>query len=169
MLLALGIGAFVLSNLIAGWIARWSGLAVPPILILTTLALILAQFEAVARLKGGQILGMFGAYLFLAALATYCELSALRDLGWLGVKLMAFVTLIIAVHGGVVLLAARVMRQSPETTAIASATTVGGATVVLPLVERFERPDLLLPGIALGTLGNLLGTYIGFGLVYALS
>jgi uncharacterized membrane protein len=40
---------------------------------------------------------------------------------------------------------------------------------VLPLVERFGRPDLLLPGIVLGSLGNLMGTYIGFGLVHALS
>ncbi|AKS41394.1 DUF819 family protein [Wenzhouxiangella marina] len=169
MLLALGVGAFVLSDWLAARLAAWTGLAVPPILILTTLALILAQFEAVARLKGGQILGMFGAYLFLAALATYCELSALASLGWLGLKLMAYVTLIIAVHALVVLLAGRLLRQSPETVAVASATTVGGATVVLPLVERFERPDLLLPGIALGTLGNLLGTYVGFSLVYALS
>lgn len=41
--------------------------------------------------------------------------------------------------------------------------------MVLPLVERFGRPDLLLPGIVLGSPGNLMGTYVGFGLVLALS
>lgn len=66
----------------------------------------------------------------------------------------------------VAVLAARFMRQSLEIAAVASATTVGGSTVVLPLVERFGRKDLLLPGIVLGSLGNLLGTYIGFMLVY---
>lgn len=88
---------------------------------------------------------------------------------WLGVKLMAFVTLLIVIHGLFVVVAGRLMRQSAEVVAVASATTVGGATVVLPLVERFGRQDLLLPGIVLGTLGNLLGTYIGFTLVYALT
>jgi uncharacterized membrane protein len=41
--------------------------------------------------------------------------------------------------------------------------------VVLPLVDKFDRPDLLLPGVVLGTLGNLLGTYVGFSLVWALA
>jgi len=168
-LLALGVAAFVLSEAIADWFLTVAGVAVPPILILTTLALILAQFELVARLRGGQMLGMFGAYLFLAALGAYCEVAALGETGWLGVKLMAFVTLLIVIHGLFVVVAGRLMRQSAEVVAVASATTVGGATVVLPLVERFGRQDLLLPGIVLGTLGNLLGTYIGFALVYALT
>ncbi|NBB92609.1 MAG: hypothetical protein GVY32_05505 [Gammaproteobacteria bacterium] len=30
------------------------------------------------------------------------------------------------------------------------------------------RPGLLLPGVMLGSLGNIMGTYIGFMLVYAL-
>lgn len=169
MLGALGVGAFVVSEALAGWSAETLGLAIPSILILTTLALILAQFEAIARLRGTQVLGMYGAYLFLAALAAYCEVAALGALGWLGIKLLAFVVLLIAIHGAVVILGGRLMKQSAETTAVVSATTVGGSTVVLPLVEKFDRPDLLLPGVVLGTLGNLLGTYIGFSLVWALA
>jgi len=113
-LLALGVAAFVLSEAIAEWFLTLAGLAVPPILILTTLALMLAQFEVVARLRGGQMLGMFGAYLFLAALGAYCEVAALGETGWLGVKLMAFVTLLIVVHGLFVVVAGRLMRQSAE-------------------------------------------------------
>ncbi|NKI33947.1 DUF819 family protein [Wenzhouxiangella sp. XN79A] len=169
MLGALGVGAFVVSDALAAWSADVLGIAIPSILILTTLALILAQFEAIARLRGTQVLGMYGAYLFLAALAAYCEVAALGALGWLGIKLLAFVVLLIAIHGAVVILGGRLMKQSAETTAVVSATTVGGSTVVLPLVEKFDRPDLLLPGVVLGTLGNLLGTYVGFLLVWALA
>jgi uncharacterized membrane protein len=169
MLGALGVGAFVLSDALAAWSADALGVAIPSILILTTLALILAQFEAIARLRGTQVLGMYGAYLFLAALAAYCEVAALGALGWLGIKLLAFVVLLIAIHGAVVILGGRLMKQSAETAAVVSATTVGGSTVVLPLVEKFDRPDLLLPGVVLGTLGNLLGTYVGFSLVWALA
>lgn len=169
MLTALGLAAFVVSGHLAGWLAAATGFDVPSILILTTLALLLAQTEPVARLKGAETLGMYGAYLFLAALAAYCEVAALRETGTIGLLLMAFVVILIVVHGAVVLLAGRLMRQSPEVVAVASATTVGGSTVVLPLVERFGRKDLLLPGIVLGSLGNLLGTYVGFMMVYALA
>ncbi|MCA1778498.1 MAG: DUF819 family protein [Xanthomonadaceae bacterium] len=169
MLMALGAGAFVVSGKLAVWLEGLFGVQVPPILILTTIALLLAQFEAIARLRGTQMLGMFGAYLFLAALAAYCEVAALRETGVLGLKLLAFVVLLIAIHGLVVVVAGKLSGQSAETVAVVSATTVGGSTVVLPLVERFGRADLLLPGIVLGTLGNLLGTYIGFMLVYGLT
>ena len=169
MLGALGVGAFVVSDALAAWSAGTLGIAIPSILILTTLALVLAQFEAIANLRGTQVLGMYGAYLFLAALAAYCEVAALGALGWLGIKLLAFVVLLIAIHGAIVVLGGRLMKQSAETTAVVSATTVGGSTVVLPLVEKFDRPDLLLPGVVLGTLGNLLGTYVGFMLVWTLT
>ncbi|HMB40256.1 MAG TPA: DUF819 family protein, partial [Wenzhouxiangellaceae bacterium] len=168
MLAALGLVAFVVSEQLAAWLGALLGIDVPAILILTTLALLLAQTGPVARLRGAEVLGMYGAYLFLAALAAYCEVAALHETGRIGLLLMAFVVILIAVHGTIIVLAARFMRQSPEVAAVASATTVGGSTVVLPLVERFGRKDLLLPGIVLGSLGNLLGTYIGFTLVYAL-
>lgn len=169
VLAALGVGAFVVSGNLTAWLSAATGANIPSILVLTTLALVLAQFEGIARLRGTQVLGMFGAYLFLAALAAYCEVAALRETGSLGLKLMAFVTMLIAIHGVFVVLAGRLLGQSAEVTAVVSATTVGGSTVVLPLVERFGRADLLLPGIVLGTLGNLLGTYIGFVLVYMLT
>jgi len=168
MLVALGLVAFVVSEHLAGWLAGVLGFDVPSILILTTLALLLAQVGPVARLRGAEVLGMYGAYLFLAALAAYCEVAALRETGRIGLLLMAFVVILITVHGAIVVLAGRLIRQSPEVAAVASATAVGGSTVVLPLVERFGRKDLLLPGIVLGSLGNLLGTHIGFMLVYAL-
>ncbi|HEY7906414.1 MAG TPA: DUF819 family protein [Wenzhouxiangella sp.] len=168
MLMALGLGAFVVSNWLANRAEALFGLTIPAILILTTLALVLAQFKSIAALRGADTLGMYGAYLFLAALGAYCEVAALRETGTIGLLLVAFVTILLVVHGGVVVLAGRLMKQSPEVVALASATTVGGATVVLPLVERFGRKDLLLPGVVLGSLGNLAGTYVGFGLVYAI-
>ncbi|MDX1626876.1 MAG: DUF819 family protein, partial [Wenzhouxiangellaceae bacterium] len=65
ILSALGVGALVLSDAVSAWSGDVLGIAVPSILVLTTLALALAQVEAVARLRGTQVLGMFGAYLFL--------------------------------------------------------------------------------------------------------
>lgn len=167
VLLALGLAAFVLSGKIAAWMAAVAGVQIPPILILTTFALVLAQFDAIGRLRGVHVLGMYGAYLFLAALAAYCEVAALRETGRLGINLLLFVVILVGIHGAIIVTAGKMMRRSAATVAVVSATAIGGATVVLPLVERFRRQDLLLPGIVLGTLGNMLGTYIGFMLVYA--
>lgn len=121
-----------------GRMAKTTGIEVPAILILTTLALALAQTRPVARLRGAEMLGMYGAYLFLAALAAYCEVAALRETGQIGLLLMAFMVILILVHGTFVVLAGRLMRQSPEVVAVASATTVGGSTVVLPLVYALQ-------------------------------
>jgi uncharacterized membrane protein len=169
VLAALGLGAHALSFRLGDWLHGLTGVAVPPILLLTSVALLLAQLPAVQRLRGGQRLGMFGAYLFLAALGTLCELDALRATGATGARLMLFVGLLLAIHGVLLLLGARLLRLSAEVAAVVSACTVGGSSVVLPLVERFRREDLLLPGIVLGSLGNALGTYVGFAVAAALS
>jgi len=169
MLLALSMTAYALSRWLAQYLLVLTGVNIPSILLLTTLALLLAQLPQTQALRGGQRLGMFGAYLFLAALGTLCEVSALRDTGWLGMRLLLFVTLVVGLHGLLLVLAGRLLRQSAEVVAVVSASTVGGSTVVLPLVERFRRPDLLLPGIVLGSIGNALGTYVGFALVYYLA
>ena len=51
--------------------------------------------------------------------------------------------------------------------AIASQANIGGGTTAIALAETFYRKELILPAILVGTLGNALGTYLGF-LVVAL-
>ena len=46
--------------------------------------------------------------------------------------------------------------------AIASQANVGGGPTALALAETFGRKELMLPAILVGTLGNALGTYLGF-------
>lgn len=163
-LLAMAFGAHWASLELSLWSASL-GLAVPSILILTTLALIAAQLPAVQRLSGTQVLGMYGAYLFLGTLGAYCELSALVELGRVGLLLLLFVGLTVLIHGVMLFGLGRLFRQSPDMVAIASAANVGGSTIVLPLAQSFKRMDLLLPGILAGSLGNGLGTYLGFLMV----
>jgi len=164
ILLAMAFAMHWVSLATAEWFAN-IGLAVPSILILTTLALIAAQLPFVHKLKGTQVLGMYGAYLFLGTLGAYCELSALLELGYLGLLLLLFVGLAVLIHGLLLFTGAILFRQAPEMAAIASAANVGGATIVLPLAQSFRRMDWLLPGILAGSLGNALGTYLGFLMV----
>jgi len=52
--------------------------------------------------------------------------------------------------------------------AIASQANIGGGTSAIALAESFERKELILPAILVGTLGNALGTYLGFLVVWLL-
>lgn len=161
LLLALGLGSVLVSDLVAGWSAE-RGVPVPSILILTALALALAQLPAVTRLRGMRVLGMFAVYLFLAVIGAFCDLVRLGEMGGTGLLLLGFAGTLVAVHGLVTFGAARLFRMDPDVAAVASQANVGGGTSALAVARSLGRPDLVLPGILVGSLGNALGTFLGF-------
>ena len=44
---------------------------------------------------------------------------------------------------------------------IASQANIGGASSALALAKSLHRPDLQLPAVLIGVLGNAIGTYFG--------
>ena len=155
---ALGVGALWASNALA------AATGAPSILILTVLALVVAQVPAAARLRGAQVLGMVSVYLFLAVIGAFCDLHALADLGRLGGTLLVLAAVIVAVHGVVIVAVGRAMRADRSLVAVASQANVGGSTSALALARSFGRSDLVLPAVLLGSVGNALGTFVGFWL-----
>ena len=160
-LLALGCGAVVLSDVAAAWLEESVGVALPSILILTTLALVLAQLPIVARLKGARLLGMFAVLLFLAVIGALCNVNALIKIGSLGTTIFLFVCVVVTVHGLFVYGAAALARLDPVAASCASQANVGGGTTALALARSLGRPDLVLPSILIGALGTAAGTYLG--------
>ena len=156
LLMAIGGIAVWLSNLLGAW----SG--VPSVLVLTTLALVLAQIPRVQRLRGTKLTSWLSVMLFLAVIGALCDLHALGSIGALGRDLMLFAMVIIAVHGLVVFGGAALLRIDPELAAVASQANIGGSTSALALARSLGRGDLVLPGILVGAGGNALGTYLGF-------
>ncbi len=164
VVLALGTGALLLANSLAD-VSSARGLAIPSILILTTIALGLAQVPAVGALPGVRVVGMYAVYLFLAVIGAFCDLQALSGLGELGVVLLTLATIIVLVHGTLTFGAALIFRLDLHGAAVASQANVGGGTSALALAKSLGREDLILPGILLGALGNGLGTFLGFAVV----
>ncbi len=159
----LGIGFFSLAAADALTLGLAAiGLNVPSILVLTTIALLLAQLPILHRLAGGQVLGLFFVYLFLAVIGAFCELAALGQIGDLAWRLLVLVTVIVLVHGTVVFGVARLAKLDMDVAAIASQANIGGSSSALALAKSLDRMDLYLPGILVGALGNGLGTYLGF-------
>jgi len=131
-------------------------------LILTTLALVLAQFNAVRRLRGSRVAGWMAVMIFLAVIGALCDVAALARMGDLGARLAVFVTIVVGIHGLIVFGGSTLLRMDPVIAAVASQANIGGSTSALALARSLGRSDLVLPAILIGSLGNGLGTYLGF-------
>jgi uncharacterized membrane protein len=162
-LLALAFLGMAVSKAVVTWFPQ-----VPEILVLTSLALVLAQFPAVQQLRGKHTLGYFLILLFLAVVGTLCDLGALVEVGDLAFTLILFVTILILVHGLVVFGVGALFKMDWDMIAVASQANIGGTTTALASAESLQRPDLLIPGILVGSLGNAIGTYIGFAVASGL-
>lgn len=161
VLAATGLGALWISNLIAYWLQTF-GWNVPGIIIITTIALVLAQTKYFSRVKGAQMLGLICVYIFLAVIGAYCEFAALEALKSLGPVLLIFTSITVVIHGLVIYGIGGFFIKDWNLLSIASQANIGGSTTAMALAKTFGRNDLILPAIFIGTLGNALGTYLGF-------
>ena len=138
------------------------GWNIPGMIIITTLALLLAQIPVIHRQKGNMFLGSWGVYLFLAVVGAYCDFSALNEAGALAILLLGFIAITMLGHGLVVFLGCYILKYDWDMAAIASQANIGGGTTAMALAKNFGRNELILPSILIGSLGNALGTYLGF-------
>ena len=160
LVLAIGFGTLWASQRLEAWSAAL-GFPIPDILILTVIALILAQFRAITDLAGSRTLGLFSVYLFLCVIGAHCDVRALADIGPLGLALLVFTLTIVVVHGLITFGAARLLRLDVDIAAVASQANVGGGTSALALARSLGRGDLVLPAVLIGSLGNAVGTFLG--------
>ena len=156
LLLALGFGALFLSNLLSRYFPK-----IPSILTLTTFALILAQVPPIQKLKGGKVMGYFMVLLFLAVIGAYCDINALAQSGNVAITLMYWVTIIVLIHGTLLFTIGGIFKQDWDIISIASNANIGGTASAAVLATSLGRPDLRLPGILAGAVGNAIGTYAG--------
>ena len=162
LVLALGIAAVLASDALASALSAWLGFKLPSVLVLTTVALLLAQLPQVRRLRGTRLLGLFAVYVFLAVIGSLCDVNALVEIGDLAPVLLAYVGILVSIHGLVIFGVARWTRCDLATAAVASQANIGGGTTALALARSLGRPDLELPAILAGSVGTALGTYAGF-------
>ncbi|HEX3166160.1 MAG TPA: DUF819 family protein [Chitinophagaceae bacterium] len=156
LLLALGLGTMFISMQVASYIK-----GLPSILVLTTLALLFAQLPFVQKLQGSKIIGFLLIMLFLAVVGAYCDINALLKSGTAAGTLLLWVTLIVFIHGILIFLIGGILKQDWDIISIASNANIGGATSAPVCANSIGRPDLQLPGLLAGSVGNAIGTYLG--------
>ncbi|MBT8293698.1 MAG: DUF819 family protein [Eudoraea sp.] len=162
-LIFLGIAAYYVSELISSVFPN-----IPSILTLSTIGILLAQMRFVQGLKGSHFLGLYLVYIFLAVIGAYCEISSVIELKEVGFTLLSFASFAVFIHGILVILLGSLIYRDWEMISIVSQANIGGGTTAIALAETFDRKELILPAILVGTLGNALGTYLGFFVVYLL-
>lgn len=153
----LGILAFFLAELIKVALPN-----VPFMLTLSTIGILVAQIPFVSRLKGSHTLGLYLVYLFLAVIGAYCEINAVLELREIGITLLLFTSLAVFIHGILIILLGSLTYRDWDMISVASQANIGGGPTALAMAETFNRKELVLPAILIGTLGNALGTYLGF-------
>jgi len=134
---------------------------IPKMIWITTLALVLAQVPFVRKLSGSVVLGNFMVLLFLAGNGAQSVVARIIEVG---PSIFYFAAGTVAVHGAVLFGLGRVFSLGGDFLAIASQANVGGSTTAMALAGSRNRPDLILPGFAVGMLGNAIGNYLGLAI-----
>jgi uncharacterized membrane protein len=156
----LGVAAFFVSEVVKEFFSQ-----IPFILTLSTIGIVLAQIPFVTKLRGSQSLGIYMLYLFLAVIGAYCEIEAVLELQSTGLTLLLFTALAVLIHGVLMIGIGGLTYRDWDMIAIVSQANVGGSTSAIAIAESLDRNELVLPAILVGTLGNALGTYLGFFVV----
>ena len=164
--IALALLAMLLSDLAAKALAGL-GLPVPSVLILTTLALVVAQLDWVGRLTQARPMALLAVNAFLVVVGASADVTVLANMGPLAATLVAYVATILLVHGLVVYGLGALLRIDLGTLSCASFANVGGPATVPAVAEGIGRDDLVLPSVLAGVLGAAIGTYAGFAVAAA--
>lgn len=134
------------------------------ILIVVTLGLVMS-LTPLRRLEdsGASRVGYLALYLLLTGVGAQADLHAIFS----APAFLAAGVFWIAIHAGVLLLIARLLRAPLFFFATSSMANVGGA-VSAPIVASVYQPAMAPVGLLMAVLGYILGTYVGLGCAWIL-
>ena len=173
VVLAVGLGVTGLSHALTGPTLAWIG-SLPPewrlkdysltsaffwmVVFATTFGLLLS-FTRARKLEGAgaSTIGSAMLYVLVATIGMQMDLNALVDRPWLFLLGLIW----ICVHGGLLLLMAKLIRAPLFFMAVGSQANVGGAASA-PVVASAFHPALAPVGVLLAVLGYALGTYCAY-------
>ena len=173
VILAVGLGITGLSHFLAAPIVGWIE-SLPPewrlqdysltsgffwlVLLATTFGLALSFTRARAlEGAGASKIGSAMLYVLVATIGMHMDLGALLDKPWLFLLGLIW----IAVHGGLMLGMAKLIRAPLFFMAVGSQANIGGAASA-PVVASAFHPALAPVGVLLAVLGYALGTYVAY-------
>ena len=170
-----------LSVLIAAFIAGVGGLISPAIqylfsskmsmniLIITILSVLTANIlpKKLKKLEDTAFaIGLWMMYIFLAAIGASTNLS---DMLHVGPTVLGFYLIIMLFHLIFMVSLAKIFKLDVYEIIIASAANIMGPSVAAPMAASLGQKKLITPGILVGILGYVIGTFVGVSIAMALS
>ena len=130
----------------------------PAIIVLTTVALLMAQLPSGGSRVACYDMGLVLIQPFFAVIGLSTTVGGLFGLG---LPVLVYAFLVVAIQALVVLFVRRQQRWALVDSLVASQAAVGGPSTALALASSLGRSSLVLPSLAVGLLGMMLGTYLG--------
>ncbi|AXI26137.1 MULTISPECIES: DUF819 family protein [Gemella] len=129
-------------------------------LLVTTLTVLLASLfpKYFTSFKGANEIGTFLIYIFFVVIGIPASIQAIVEKSPL---LLLFCAIMIIVNMLVTFGAAKLFRFSIEEAIIASNANIGGPTTAAAMAISKGWNSLVAPAMLVGTLGYIIGTYIG--------
>lgn len=173
VILGVGLGATGLAHFLADPLVAWLR-TLPPewrlqdysltsgffwiVVFATTIGLLLS-FTRARQLEGAGAskIGSLMLYVLVATIGMQMDIGALLDKPWLFVLGLVWIT----VHGGLMLLVAKLIRAPLFFMAVGSQANIGGAASA-PVVASAFHSSLAPVGVLLAVLGYALGTYCAY-------
>ncbi|MEM8888779.1 MAG: DUF819 family protein [Bacteroidota bacterium] len=168
--LLISAGIFVFAEILGPFLSSLVGTKIDlEVLIITAAIIVLVNIFPKFFLKYQEVafnIGMFLMYVFLAVIGASSNLNQL----WNSIPgIILFATIILLVHLAVVLIAGKLLNVSLKEIMIASAANIAGPSVAAPMAVSFGMPKAITPGILIGLLGYVIGTFLGIGVGAAMA
>ena len=128
-------------------------------LLITTFTMIIATVfpKQMSSVKGAQEIGTFLIYIFFAVIGAPASVPMIIKES----PLLLFALIIVAVNMIVSLIFGKIFNFSIEEIIIASNANIGGPTTAAAMAVSKGWGALIVPGLLVGTLGYVLGNYLG--------
>ncbi|OFX60238.1 MAG: hypothetical protein A2066_21395 [Bacteroidetes bacterium GWB2_41_8] len=139
------------------------------ILIVTIISVLIANLFP-TRLKKIEdtafAIGLWMMYIFLAAIGASTNLT---DMLHVGPAVLGFYLIIMFFHFTFLVSLAKLFKLDVYEVIISSAANIMGPSVAAPMAASLGQKKLITPGILVGILGYVIGTFIGVSIAMALT
>jgi uncharacterized membrane protein len=111
-------------------------------------------------------IGLWMMYIFLAVIGAATNI---QDIFGIGLNLLWFYLTILLVHFVLMLALAKLFKLDVYEVVVSSAANIMGPSVAAPMAASMGQKNLVTPGILVGILGYVIGTFIGVSIALFLS
>lgn len=139
------------------------------ILIITILALLIANLfpKAMRNLEDTAFsIGLWMMYVFLAVIGAATNLNDILNIG---PALMLFYLTIMIFHLFFVIGLSRLFKLNVYEVIVSSAANIMGPSVAAPMAASLGKKRIVTPGILVGILGYIIGTFVGVSIALLLN